>query len=177
MGSPGCVLLPLESITLLIICAVSSTLFCNSNRATSAPNSSKFLFSDLGIVPFTRHPSENKLNWIPDSAPTTPRNYGIVNSALCPRTERRNRTRTEDQENKAPLSESADPGANWMQDPRRDQCKGKLPSGEPLCKTSRYATHPKDEEGYTPGSRENRLYEMLIGHTGSHTQEPIKLIM
>ena len=34
VGSPGCLLPPLESITLLIICAVSSTtLFCNSPGA------------------------------------------------------------------------------------------------------------------------------------------------
>ena len=45
------------------------------------------------------------------------------------------------------------------------------------CKTRRYATRPKDEDGYVPGARKNRLYEMLIGHTGSHTQQPIKLIM
>ena len=52
VGSPGCVLPPQESINLLIICAVSSTtLFCNSPGATSAPNSSRFLSRDLGIVP------------------------------------------------------------------------------------------------------------------------------
>ena len=34
------------------MCAVSSTtLICNSPRATSSPNSSRFLFRDLGIVP------------------------------------------------------------------------------------------------------------------------------
>ena len=38
--------------TCLVICAVSSTtLFCNSPGATSAPNSSRFLFRNLGIVP------------------------------------------------------------------------------------------------------------------------------
>ena len=51
------------------------------------------------------------------------------------------------------------------------------PSGNPHRKTRRYATRPRDEEGYAPGARKNRLYETLIGHTGSHTQEPIKLIM
>ena len=35
----------------------------------------------------------------------------------------------------------------------------------------------RPEEGYAPGSRENRLYKVLIGQTGSHTQEPIKLII
>ena len=125
----------------------------------------------------TGQPWENKLNWIPDSAPSKSRNHGFVNSALCPGTEKREQTRTKNQENEAPLSDSADPSANWMQDPRSDQCKGKLPSGKPLRKTRCYATRPRDEEGYTPGARKNCLYETLIGHTGSHTQEPIKLIM
>ena len=52
VGSLGCILPPLGYITLLIICAVSSTtFFCNSPGATSAPNSSRFLFRDFGIVP------------------------------------------------------------------------------------------------------------------------------
>ena len=52
VDSPGCVLPLQESITLLIMCAVSSTtLFCNSPGATSAPKFSRFLFRDMGIVP------------------------------------------------------------------------------------------------------------------------------
>ena len=120
---------------------------------------------------------ENKLNWIPDSAPATSRNHGIVNSALCPGTERREQTRTENQENEAPLSDSADLGANWMQNPRRDQCKGKSPFGQTASQNSTLCNLQRDEEGYAPCARKNRLYETLIGHTGSHTQEPIKLIM
>ena len=50
-------------------------------------------------------------------------------------------------------------------------------SVNPLHKTRRYVTRPRDEEGYAPGARKNPLYEALFGHTGSHTQEPIKLIM
>ena len=56
--------------------------------------------------------------------------------------------------------------------------KGKdRPSMTPFRKTRRYVTRPRDEEGYSPGARKNRLYETLTGHTGSHTQELIKLIM
>ena len=61
--------------------------------------------------------------------------------------------------------------------PAETSAKENRPSGRPLCKTRRYATCPRDEEGYAPGARKNRLYEMLIGHTGSHAQEPIKLTM
>ena len=122
----------------------------------------------------TGQPWENKLNWIPDSAPATSRNHGIVNSALCSGTERREQTCTENQENEAPLSDSADPGANWMQE---TSARENRPSGKPLRETSCYTTRPRDEEGYAPGARKNHLHETLIGHTGSHTQEPIKLIM
>ena len=51
------------------------------------------------------------------------------------------------------------------------------PSVNPLRKTRRYVTRPRDEEGYTPGARKKCLYKALIGHTGSHTQESIKLIL
>ena len=61
--------------------------------------------------------------------------------------------------------------------PAETSAKENRLSGKPLRKTRRYATRPKDEEGYIPGAKENCLYEMLIGHTGSHTQQPIKLIM
>ena len=61
--------------------------------------------------------------------------------------------------------------------PVETSAKENRPSSKQLRKTRRYATRPRDEEGYSPGARKNRLYEMLIGHTGSHTQEPIKLIM
>ena len=61
--------------------------------------------------------------------------------------------------------------------PAETSAKENRPAGKPLRKTRRYATRPKDEEGYAPGTKENRLYKMLSGHTGSHTQEPIKLIM
>ena len=61
--------------------------------------------------------------------------------------------------------------------PAETSARENRPSVNPLCKTRRYVTRPRDEEGYTPGARKNRLYEVLIGHTGSHTQEQIKLIM
>ena len=61
--------------------------------------------------------------------------------------------------------------------PAETSVRKNRPSDNPLRKTRHYATRPRDEEGYAPGSRKNRLYETLIGHTGSHTQESIKLIM
>ena len=67
-----------------------------------------------------------------------------------------------------------------MQDPAVTSVKENHPSVNPLRKTRRYVTRPKDEEGYAPGARQKCLYEALIGHTGSHTQElilPIKLIL
>ena len=96
------------------------------------------------------HPGRKKLNWFPDSASTTSRNYGIVNSDLCPKTERQKRTRTEDQENKAPLSASTDPGANWMQETRRDQCKRKSPLGQAASQNSPLCHPPKGRRGIHP---------------------------
>ena len=84
----------------------------------------------------TGKPWENKLNWIPDSAPATSRDHGIVNSAFSSGTERREKAHTKNQENEAPLSDSTDPGANWMQDPHRDQRKGKSPLGQPASQNS-----------------------------------------
>ena len=95
----------------------------------------------------TRQPWENKLNWIPDSVLATSRDHGIVNSALSPEAERREKARTENQENEAPLSDSADPGANWMQDPRRDQCKEKSPLGQPTSQNSPLCNPPKRRRG------------------------------
>ena len=96
------------------------------------------------ICTVTGQPWENKLNWIPDSAPATSRDHGIVNSALNPGTGRREKARTENQENEAPLS---DPGANWTQDPRRDQCKGKLPLSQPTLQNSPLCNPPKRRRG------------------------------
>ena len=92
-------------------------------------------------------PWENRLNWIPDSAPATSRDHGIVNSALSPGTERRKEARTENQENEAPLSDPTYPGAKWMQDPRRDQRKGKLPLGQPASQNSPLCNPPKRRRG------------------------------
>ena len=61
--------------------------------------------------------------------------------------------------------------------PAETSARENRPLGKPLRKIRRYATRPRDEEGYARGTRKNRLYEMLTGHTGSHTQEPIKLFM
>ena len=61
--------------------------------------------------------------------------------------------------------------------PAETSARENHPSVNPLRKTRRHVTRPRDKEGYAPGTRKNRLYEVLIGHTGSHTQEPIKLIM
>ena len=61
--------------------------------------------------------------------------------------------------------------------PTETSARENRPSVNPLRKTCRYVTRSRDEEGYTPGASKNRLYEALIGHTGSHTQEPIKLIL
>ena len=61
--------------------------------------------------------------------------------------------------------------------PAETSARENRPSVNPLRKTRRYVARPRDKEGYAPGARKNRLYEALIGHTGSHTQEPIKLIM
>ena len=91
----------------------------------------------------TGQPWENKLNWIPDSAPATSRDHSILNSALSPEAERQEKASTENQENEAPLSDSADPGANWMQDPRRDQRKEKSPLGQPTSQNSRLCNPPK----------------------------------
>ena len=60
--------------------------------------------------------------------------------------------------------------------PTETSVKENRPSVNPLRKTHRYVTRPRDEEGYAPGARK----KLLIGHTGSHTQElilPIKLIL
>ena len=114
-------------------------------------------------------PWENKLNWIPDSAPATSRNHGIVNSALCPGTERREQTRTENQENEAPLSDSADPGANWMQDPRRDQCKGKSPFGQTASQNSPLCNPPKRRRGLRSRHKEKSpLRDANWPHRKSH---------
>ena len=61
--------------------------------------------------------------------------------------------------------------------PAETSARENRPSVNPLRKTRRYATRTRDEEGYAPGARKNRLYKALTGHTGSHTREPIKLIM
>ena len=61
--------------------------------------------------------------------------------------------------------------------PTETSARKNRPSVNPLRKTRHYVTRPRDKEGYAPGARKNRLYEALTGHTGSHTQEPIKLIM
>ena len=84
----------------------------------------------------TGQPWESRLNWIPDSAPATSRDHGIVNSALSPGTERRKEAHTKNQKNEAPLYDPTYPGANWMQDPRRDQRKGKSPLGQPASQNS-----------------------------------------
>ena len=88
----------------------------------------------------TGQPWENKLNWFPDSATATSRDHSIVNSALNPGTERREKASAENQENETPLS---DPGANWMKDPRRDQCKGKLHLSQPASQNSPLCNPPK----------------------------------
>ena len=95
----------------------------------------------------TGQPWENRLNWIPDPAPATSRDHGIVNSALSPGTERRKEARTENQENKAPLSDPPYPGANWMQDPSSDQRKGKSPLGQPASQNSPLCNPPKRRRG------------------------------
>ena len=61
--------------------------------------------------------------------------------------------------------------------PAETSARENRPSVNPLRKTHRYVNRPRDEEGYAPGARKIRLYEALVGHTGSHPQEPIKLIM
>ena len=61
--------------------------------------------------------------------------------------------------------------------PAETSTRENLPSVDPLRKTRHYVTRPRDEEGYAPGGGKKRLYEVLIGHTGSHTQESIKLIL
>ena len=87
----------------------------------------------------TRQPWDNRLNWIPDPAPATSRDHGIVNSALRPGTERRKEARTENKESKAPLSDSIYTGANWT----RDQRRGKSPLGQPASQNSPLRNPPK----------------------------------
>ena len=95
----------------------------------------------------TGQPWENRLNWIPDPVPATCRDHSIVNSALRPGIKRRKEARTENKENKAPLSGPPYPGANWMQDPCNDQRKGKLPLGQPASQNSLLCKPPKRRRG------------------------------